>query len=195
MERKQKLKYTLVAIAIIGMLTTMAYLPIMEVKQTQSPVFEDRTRTWNALGDYDPGAGKGGFQRIVIKALPSGSSTNPNTNASMAINISDISADDFYEEVPHSTKFGIYIYARFNATQAYVVANTTWVQAYVRCRITSANLNIAADTVCNKTLVVAAGTTMMYECFYLELNASALPLMLYRDSTFAISSIKLEAYY
>jgi hypothetical protein len=195
MERNQKLKYTLVAIAIIGMLTTMAYLPIMEVKQTQAPVFEDQTRGWQALADYNPGAGKGGFQRIIVKALPSGSSTNPNTNASMLVNISDISADDFYKEVPHSTKFGVYIYARFNATQAYVVGNTTWVQAYTRCRITSADLNIAADTVCNKTLVVAAGTTMLYMCFYLELNASAKPLLLNRDSTFSISSIKLEAYY
>ena len=192
MEKKTKISYTLVALFIVGILTVAAYMPVFTVENGQVTM---KQRQWTALADYNPGAGKGGFQRIVVKALPVGSSTNPNTNASMLVNLTDISADDFYKQIPHTTKFGIYIYARFNATQAYVVANTTWVQAYVRCRITSANLNIAADTICNKTLVVEAGTVWLYECFYLELNASTKPLMLYRDSTFAISSIKLEAYY
>jgi len=192
METKRKVSYTLVALFVIGILTVAAYMPVFTMENGQIVMKE---RQWTAMADYNPGAGKGGFQRIVVKALPVGSSTNPNTNASMLVNLTDISADDFYSQIPHTTKFGIYIYARFNATQAYVVANTTWVQAYVRCRITSANLNIAVDTVMNKTLVVNAGTTYMYMCFYLELNASAKPLMLYRDSTFSITQIKLEAYY
>jgi len=192
MEKKTKISYTLVALFIVGILTVAAYMPVFTMENGQIVMKE---RQWTAMADYNPGAGKGGFQRIVVKALPVGSSTNPNTNASMLVNLTDISADDFYSQIPHTTKFGIYIYARFNATQAYVAGNTTWVQAYVRCRITSANLNIAVDTVMNKTLVVNAGTTYMYMCFYLELNASAKPLMLYRDSTFSITQIKLEAYY
>jgi hypothetical protein len=192
MEKRRKISYTLVALFVIGILTVAAYMPVFTMENGQITM---KQRQWTAMADYNPGAGKGGFQRIVVKALPVGSSTNPNTNASMLVNLTDISADDFYSQIPHSTKFGVYIYARFNATQAYSVGNTTWVQAWVRCRITSADLNIAVDTVCNKTLVDASGTVWLYECFYLELNASAKPLMLYRDSTFSLSSIKLEAYY
>lgn len=192
MEKSRKMKYTLVALLVIGILTVAAYMPVITVNE-QGIQFKERS--WTALADYNPGAGKGGFIRIVVKELPTGSSTTPNSNASVAVNLTDISADDFYKQIPHSTKFGIYIFARYNATQAYCGANATWVQAWVRCRITSATLGINADTVMNKTLVVQCGTTMMYECFYIELDSGSVPLDLARDESAGITSIKLEAYY
>jgi len=191
MERKSKLKLTLVAILVIAGLTAVAFYP--QIQQTTT--VKERVATWKALGDYDPGAGAGGFIRIVIKALPDGSSTNPNTNASLATNLTYIENNAFFKEIPHSTKFGIYIVARFNATEAYSVTNTTWVQAWVRCYITGLNCSITADTLMNKTLMDTAGAVYMWECFYLELNASSQPLMLLRDQYLDLSSIKLEAYY
>lgn len=192
MNKREKFGLTLVAVGLVCILATMALIPIQnEIKVSEVyPI-----KTWHALGDYNPGAGAGGFQRIVIKALPDGSSTNPNTNASMAVNLTDIDADGTNSDIPHSTKFGIYIYARFNATQAYCVANTTWVDAWTRCKITGTNLSIAADTVMNRTQVDIAGTTYVYECFYLELNSTSDPLMLARDQRLDLTDITLEAYY
>ena len=174
------------------MLTIVSYVPVVE--WTEEGI-EVKPRTWTAVADYNPGAGAGGFIRIVIKALPDGSSTNPNSNASLAVNITDIDADHFWEEMAHSTKFGIYIVARYNATQAYVVANTTWVLAYTRCRITGLNVSITADTVMNRTVLDTAGATYLYVCHYLELNSTTQPLILARDQQLDIDSIKLEAYY
>lgn len=191
MENKTKTKLGLVAVLVVVALTVLALWPIQQQQEYK--------RTWhtqylNALGDFDPGAGAGGFQRIVIKALPDGSSINPATNASMAVNLTDIDADGTSRELPHSTKFGIYIYARFNATQAYSVGNTTWVDAWTRCNITGANLSIGPCFM-NRTQVDIAGTVYVYECFYLEVNSTGKPLMLARDQWLDLTSITLEAYY
>jgi hypothetical protein len=197
-EKRNLRKYALLSVMIVGLLVAIYATPMLN--QTQEiPEIPDQQRSslpgWHDILDYNPGAGAGGFQRIVVKALNWTGASVVNSNASLSVNLSDISATGFTSDIPHTTKFGIYVVARFNATQAYSAGNSTWVQAWVRCRITSAGLNIAADTVMNKTLIVACGTTMMYEAFYIEINASSKPLMLYRDSSFAITSIKLEAYY
>lgn len=192
MEKNKKIGYTLVAIGLVCMLSAIALAPVQEMKIEE---MEAKIGTWQVLGDYNPGSGAGGFQRIVIKALPDGSSTNPNSNASVAVNLTDIDADGTSADIPHSVKFGIYIFARFNATQAYCVANTTWVDAWTRCKITGANLSITADTVMNRTQVDTAGAVYVYECFYLELDSTDVALMLARDQRLDLTSITLEAYY
>lgn len=192
----KRLKFTLAAVVIIGMLIAVFATPLSVIPEIK----EGEIRSWKsmsfgALGDFDPGAGSGGFQRIVIKALPTGSDTNPNSNASVAVNLTDIDADGTSADIPHSIKFGIYIFARFNATQAYSVGNTTWVDGWTRCKITGVNISITASTVMNRTVVDTAGTTMLYVCFSLELNATAIPLMLARDQRLDLTDITLEAYY
>jgi hypothetical protein len=190
--QNKKLGVTLVAVGLVCILSAMALMPVQnDVTKEEIPT---KLKTWQALGDYDPGAGAGGFQRIVIKALPVGSSTNPNSNASVAVNLTDIDADGTNADIPHSTKFGIYIFARFNATQAYSVGNATWVDAWTRCNITGANLSIG-PIFCNRTQVDTAGTEYVYECFYIELNSTGEPLMLARDQRLDLTSITLEAYY
>ena len=189
MNKNKKIGYTLVAIGLVCILSVMALIPI------QSEIKEPSIKTWKALGDYDPGAGAGGFQRIVIKELTDGVTITPNSNASVVVNITDIDADGTNADIPHSVKFGIYVFARFNDTQAYAVGNTTWVDAWTRCKITGANISIAADTVMNRTQVDTAGTVYVYECFYLELDSTTAPLMLNRDQRLDLTSITLEAYY
>ena len=194
MNKNEKFGITLVAIGLVCILGALAFVPLQEpgIVTENIPV---KLKTWKVLGDYNPGAGAGGFQRIVIKELPVGSSTNPNSNASVAVNLTDIDADGTNADIPHTTKFGIYIFARFNATQAYSVGNTTWVDAWTRCKITGANLSIAADTVMNRTQVDTAGTEYLYMCFYLELDSTNAPLMLARDQRLDLTDITLEAYY
>lgn len=173
---------------IVG-LTALACLPTFKEGE-----MTEKVRTWNALADADPGAGAGGFVRIVVKALPDGSSTNPNTNASLAINLSDIDADDFWEEIAHSTKFGIYVVARFNVTQAYSATNASWVPAWTRCNISCANLTLGPVWT-NRTQLGDTCGDYMWMCFYQELNSTAQPLLLARDQQADIQEIRLEAYY
>jgi len=190
MEKNNKLKLGVVAVFAIMALTALAYLPADIIKEEELVM---ELPTWNALGDYNPGAGAGGFQRIVIKELPVGSSTTPNSNASVAINLTDIDADGTSDEIPHSTKFGVYVFARFNTTQAYSAGNTTWVEAWVRCNITCSNLSLGPIFM-NKTHVVNC-STYMWMCFYAEMNSTAEPLLLARDQVADFAAITLEAYY
>lgn len=184
-----KLKLAVVAVLAIVGLTALAYLPHDIIQEEQL----ERIATWKALGDYNPGAGAGGFLSIVAMELPDGSSINTALNTSFAVNLSYVEADAFNVNLPHSTKFGIYITARFNQTQAYSLGNTTWVSAWTRCNITGVNLSIGPIFM-NKT-EIANDATYMYMRFYTEMNSTGQPLMLARDQRLDLSTIQLEAYY
>jgi hypothetical protein len=125
--------------------------------------------------------------------LPEGSTINTAVNASFATNLSYVEANAFNVNLPHSTKFGIYVTARFNTTQAYSLGNTTWVPAWTRCNITGANLSIGP--IFMNSTEIAHDSTYMYMRFYTELNSTGQPLMLARDQRLDLSTIQIEAYY
>ena len=188
-EMMNKAKLAIVAVFAIVALTALANLPYSMFKEEAKPV---ELATWNVLGDFDPGVGAGGFLSIVVMELTDGVTINTADNASFATNLSYVEADAFDEDIPHSTKFGIYVTARFNTTQAYSVTNTTWVLAWTRCEMVGVNLSIDGFT--NRTKIAEDGT-YMYVRFFREINATSEPLMLDRDQRLDLSTIQLEAYY
>ena len=189
MKKENKLKFAIVAVLAVVGLTALAYLPVDILEKDETGY----VATWNVLGDYDPGAGAGGFLSIVVMELTDGVTINTADNASFATNLSYIEADAFDVNLPHTTKFGIYVTARFNTTQAYSVGNASWILAWTRCNITGANLSLGPIFM-NRT-EIANDATYMYVRFYSEINSTGEPLMLARDQRLDLTTIQLEAYY
>lgn len=190
MEKRRKIKIMLVTMAVIAGLSFMALVPIQQQVQEGRVWHVQRLR---ALGDFDPGDGEGGFIRIVIKDLTAGSIV-PNSNASVAVNMTDIDSDDFSEEITHSVVFGIFVFARYNTTEAYDAAGGAWEPDWTRVKITSATLDIAADTIMNNT-VVDESPDYLWMCHWLELDSTDARLMLARDESADITQVQREAFY
>jgi hypothetical protein len=181
---KTRTKVMIMIIGVFVMMLSSIYLPIAP------------EHNWHVMAEYNPGAGAGGFMRIIIKQLPAAGSLDYTLNSTFTVNMTDTITNYFYKNIAYNTKFVIVVRARFNATECYCSSNSTWVLAWARCRITCTGLGIGTDIVMNRTEIAHGGaTSFMWVNFYKELNATNLPLKLIRDQTCPITAIKLEAYW
>jgi len=191
MEEKIKRKsirwgFVFAVVAIIGMASLMI------------PVNDERG--WHTIYDTasaaeaNPGAGASGILSVYIMPEAFADYTQNTSGTLEAACWNYTNADDSNVDTQHTSDFGILVRARFNKTHAWDGAQ--FIDSYCRVRISSANLNLAADTVMTAYVTQNnSGQDYIWMNFWLSQDQAAANLNIIRDETAEITSIKLEAYY
>ena len=208
-----KTKYGTIKGIRIGMVLFLVTV-IFVLGMFPHPVIEqiDDGRSWHVIwegslsdlvqaAEADPGAGASGILSVYFTnntATPD-TAYNENDSATLeawcaAAGLGYANADDANVEIDHSTDLDIVVRVRGNKTHCW--NGTAFIDAYLRVRVSSADLNLAADTV--STGVPSyndSGMTYLWVNFYIDEDQGAANLNIARDETAEITSIKYEAYY
>lgn len=151
--------------------------------------------------EADPGVGASGILSVYIINHTATPDTTYTQNASgtleawcAAAGLGYANADDTNVEIDHSTDFDILTRVRGNKTHCW--NGTAFIDAYLRVRISSADLNLAADTVATGVPTDNdSGKSFIWVNFYIDEDQGASNLNIARDETAEITNIKFEAYY
>jgi len=194
----------------IGMIIAVATVTLMGFAG-QYPRLEktDDGRSWHVIwegnlaqaAEATPGAGAGGILGVYIMNHTATPATAYDDNDSANFetwatehDLGYANADDTNIDIAHSTDFDIVVRVRGNQTHCW--DGSQWVDSYLRVRVSSSDLNLAADT--EATLVVSendSGKSFLWVNCYIDEDQAAGNLNIARDETAEITSIKFEAYY
>jgi hypothetical protein len=151
--------------------------------------------TWKAVGDADPGAGKGGF--LYFGTYPH--SADPGTDYA-----SNLSSATFYEyteatsgemngETPHTTAFDFVVKFRVNVSQGYNVSGTTWESSWVRANLT-VDFDFASDISDAAMTIVQIATNSEFAWYHGYINNAASGYQITHDEKFTVSNVKVQYY-
>jgi len=149
-------------------------------------------------GEYPAPAGEGSILAVYICAKSATPGTTYATNNSatlegLAQDYADADDERIYPD--HSTAFDIVVRARFNKSEVFDYDNTQFNAAWCKMQISSANLNLAADT--EMTAVVSQNSSsddFIWINFYLQQDQAAADLTLSRDEVAEITEIQRQYY-
>ena len=162
------------------------------------PVHDEKG--WHTICDTataaeaDPGAGASGILSVYIMDESFADYTQNTSGTLETASWNYANADDANVDTKHTDDFGVLVRCRINKTHCWDGAK--FIGSYCRVRISSANLNLAADTVMTAySSYNNTGQDYIWMNFWLSVDQSAANLNIIRDEAAEITSIKLEAYY
>lgn len=173
-------------IVMIGMASLMT--PVVDEKGWHT-IIDTASAT-----EADPGAGASGILSVYIMPESFADYTQNTSGTLETASWNYANADAQNVDTNHTDDFGILVRCRINKTHCWDGAK--FIGVYCRVRISSANLNLAVDTV--MTAYVSFNSTLkdyIWMNFWLSQDQGASNLNIIRDETAEITSIKLEAYY
>ena len=187
-EKKMKNSVRFAMVATVLVMVVMASLLMPVNDRSWKVVFDTAT-----AAEADPGAGKSGILSVYIMPEAFADYTQNTSGTLEAACWNYGNADDSNVDTQHTDDFGILVRARINKTHCWDGAQ--FIDSYCRVRISSTDLNLAADTVMTASISYNdSGQDYIWMNFWLSEDQGAANLNIVRDETAEITSIKLEAY-
>lgn len=154
----------LVTALVIGAVTAMMLLyPIQEVT-----VMPPKPRTWQAVGDANPGSGASGVLVVYVYPHQSDPSTyDSNISTATAYEWNDGLNASLGTDVPYDTAFDIVVKVRYNKTHAWNTTGHLWELGWIMGNMTCSDLSIGADELMNESNITASDTFIWIH-YYLQ---------------------------